>query len=190
MLTVAQTTLHWKRWAACAHANSWQMVKGRLCAEAQATREATILHKLVWRDAERLARQQSRGVAADDLRHACYITATFKVPGWPASQLPVTSLKDLGNRTFSRLLVLWSLLIDEDDLSAQIQWEHPENGEREGLIKSISRRAPDGVIRAIAGNAWGTRAWELETDLGKLRWLLRTLAEKQARHQRPVEQPF
>lgn len=190
MLSSSQTTLHWKRWAACAHANSWSMAKGRLVPEAQATRGATLLHKLVWRDAERLARQESRGVAADDLRHACYITATTKVPGWPASWLPVSSLKDLSNRSFSRLLVLWDLLIDADNLDAQIKWEHPENSEREGLIKSIERRAPDAVIRAIAGNAWGTRAWELETDLGKLRWLLRTLAEKQTRHHQPIEQPF
>lgn len=188
-LTESQTKLHWKAWAACAHANSWQMEKGRLSAEAQITRGETILHKLVWRDAERLARQESRGVTADDLRHACYITATTKVPGWPASQLPVTSMKDLGNRSFSRLLVLWQLLIDADDLTAQIKWEHPENSERESLIKSIGRRAPDGVIRAIAGNAWGTRAWELETDLGKLRWLLRTVSDRDGKR-KPAEQPF
>lgn len=190
MLTAAQKQLHWKAWAACAHSNSWSMEKARLHPDAQRTRGETIYHKLVWREAERLARQESRGVAADDLRHACYLVATSQVPGWPASARPVDSMADLGNRTFSRVLVLWKLLIDAEDLAALIKWENPADAERETLIKSIERRAPDAVIRAISANAWGTRAWETIDDLGRLRWLLKTLAEKQTRHQQPVSQPF
>lgn len=192
-LTPAQTSLHWKRWAAVVHANDWRMDRGRLHPGARHTRDATLFHKLVWREAEREALQQHGAVTADHLRHGSYAVATTNVPAWPRSVLPVRSLADLGNRTFSRVLVLWALLVDEDDLDAQIKWDHPDISERESLIKAISRRAPDATLRAISARAFDTRAWEMLEDVGQLRWLLRTVCEKQARHRRPLapaEQPF
>lgn len=182
-LTPAQTTLHWRQWGAVAHANDWRMVKGRLAEDAERAR--SIFHKLVWRDAARLAQQHSRAVTADDLRHGCYTTATTSVPGWPKNALPVASLADLGNRTFSRVLVLFALLIDDEDLGALIKWEHPETSERESLVKAITRRAPDAVTRAIAAERFGTRQWENLEGVGELRWLLRTVADRAAKFHKP-----
>ncbi len=159
-------------------------MKGRLDAQAVRTRELTIYHRLVWRDAERLAQQEHRAVIAEDLRRGCYLAATSLVPGWPKSALPVRSMKDLGNRTFSRVLVLWSLLIDDTDLQAIIKWENPDQSERESLVKSIERRAPDATIRAISANAFGTRDWESLTHLGQLQTLSRIISDKQKGWQR------
>lgn len=182
-LTPAQTTLHWRQWGAVVRANDWRMVKGRLVTEAE--RQRSIFHKLVWREAARAAQQESRAIAADDLRHGSYAAATTQVPGWPKSAMPVRSMADLGNRTFSRVLVLWALLIDDEDLGALIKWEHPENSEREGLVKTITRRAPDAVTRAIAAERFGTRQWENLEDLGELRWLLRAVADRAAKFHQP-----
>lgn len=192
MLSPAQTSLHWKRWAACVHANDWRDVKGRLDAQATRTRGETIYHRRVWQEAERQAQQKHRAVLAEDLRRGCYLTATTLVPGWPKSALPVRSMKDLGNRTFSRVLVLWSLLIDDTDLEAIIKWENPDQSERESLIKSIERRAPDAVLRAISANAFGTRQWENLTQLSQLQSLSRIVAEKQKdwQRERKTPQPF
>lgn len=179
MLTPAQTLLHWKRWRACADANDWVETAGRLSADAQRTAGESIHHRLVWRDAEQLAAAEHRAVTAGDLRHACYRVATTAAPGRSSKRPIADSIKDLNNADFSRVLVLWRILIDPEDLAATIDWDHPERGQAEGMVKSIERLAPDATIRAIAGNAFGTRLWE-DLEVNKLRWLLRTLREKQA----------
>lgn len=186
MLTVLQTNLHWKRWAACVDANDWAMEKGRISADAQRTRGLSIYHKLVWRSAEALALQAHRGTTADDLRHASYLTATTLVPGWGKSAKPVDSMKDLGNREFSRWLILISLLIDPDDLGATINWEHPDKVEREGVIASLKKHAPEGTLAAIAGNAFGTKLWDT-LDLGQLKWLRRQVGDQARRWNRVRE---
>lgn len=179
-LTVLQTNLHWKRWGRCVDENDWTMVNARLSPEAQRTRGLSIYHKLVWKTAEQLALQQHRGVTAEDLRHASYLVATSKVPGWGASARPVDSMKDLGNREFSRWLVLIALLIDPDDLGATIEWEHPEESARKTLIASLKKACPDANLRAISANAFDTRDWET-LNPSQLTWLRRQVGDQAKR---------
>lgn len=195
-LTGPQIAKHWRHWGAVVESCDWTSVKGRLGPNAQRRRNESIWQKLVWKAAEQLAQQEHRAVAADDLRHACYLVATTKVPGWPASAQPVDSLSALGNRTFSRVLVLWALLIDPDDIGAGMHWDHPENSERDTLVASLTKAAPDATLRAIAANAYGTRDWE-NLDLGQLRNLRSIVARSQKRYAKPVreataniDQPF
>jgi hypothetical protein len=183
-LTKPQILLHWRSWRACQQANDWVEVDGRLSADAQATAGLSIQHKLVWRQAQELAVQQHAGIRADDLRHACYLVATTAMPGASANRKPVDSMTALDNVTFSRVLVLWKLLIDPDDIGAGMDWEHPENSQRQAYLKGIPKIAPDAVVRAIAANAFGTRLWE-DLELQQLRWLLRTLREKQKSYNQP-----
>ena len=190
MLTDPQKLLHWRRWNACVHANDWRMEKTRLVKDARKTAGLSIYHKLVWLGAERLAQQASRGATAEDLRHSCYITATTRVPA-PASSpggedtgegeptylnwRVIDSMADLGNKEFSRTLVLWDLLIDPENLAAQIKWDHPENSEAEGLDKSIAKLAPDAYVRKVSARAYETRNWE-SLDVNQKRNLRRILA--------------
>jgi hypothetical protein len=185
MLTPAQITKHWRDWSAVVRACHWRMAKGRLVPEAESRRNESIWQKLVWRTAEQLARQEHRSVTADDLRHACYIEATTKVAGWPRSAQPVASITDLGNRSFSRVLVLWALLIEPDDIAANIAWDHPEQAERQTIIASLSKSAPEATLRAIAGNAWNMRDWE-NLDIGQLRDLRAIVARWQKRYHKPI----
>lgn len=181
MLTDAQKLLHWRQWNAVCHAHDWRMEKARLAPAARASQDRTIYHRFVWREAERLAAQAHRAVTADDLRHACYRVATTAVPGWPKGARVAESLSDLDNRAFSRVLVLWALLIDDEDLSAQIKWDHPERSEAEALDKTIPKLAPDAYVREIAARIYGTRSWE-NLDVGEKRNLRRILCDRRARH--------
>lgn len=194
MLTPLQTALHWKRWSACCSANDWTMSQSRLSPDAQRTRGLSIYHKLAWKTAEQLALQAHRSTTAEDLRHASYLVATTKVPGWSASARPVDSMKDLGNREFSRWLNLIALLIDPDDLGATIEWEHPEESARKTLIASLKKAAPEATLRAIAGNAFETREWT-NLEIGQLTWLRRQVGDQAKRWNRVREavsgnQPF
>jgi hypothetical protein len=180
MLTDAQKLLHWRQWNAACRANEWRADKGRLAPAARASEDRTIYHRFVWREAERLAAQAHRAVTADDLRHACYRVATTAVPGWPQSARAIDSMSGLDNRAFSRVLVLWALLIDDEDLSAQIKWDHPERSDAEALDKAIPRLAPDAYVREIAARIYGTRSWENLGEAEK-RNLRRILCDRRAR---------
>lgn len=186
MLSVLQTNLHWKRWKACVEANDWVMERGRLSKDSARTMELSCFHRYVWTGANQIALQEHRAVAADDLRHASYLVATTKVPGWSARARPVDSMKDLGNREFSRWLVLINLLIEPANLDALMKWDHPEQCTREMLIASLKKAAPESTLRAIAGNAFGTHDWESGTD-AQLTWLRRKVGEREKKWNKPVE---
>jgi hypothetical protein len=180
LLTPPQTTLHWRKWREVTDANDWTAQGGRLSRDAQRTRELSIYHKLVWKTAEQLALQEHCAVAADQLRHASYLIATTSVPGWPKSARSLASMKDLGNREFSRWLVLCDLLIEPDNLDATMKWEDPSISDSQGLDKAIARLAPDGYTRTISDRIYHTRAWE-DLDVNKKRNLRRILTERRGK---------
>jgi hypothetical protein len=193
MLSTLQTTLHWRRWSALVDANDWTMERSRLSPDSQRTAGLSIWHKLVWRAAEALALQAHRAITADDLRHACYLVATTNVPGWSKHARPIASMKDLDNRSFSRLLCLWGdgkaktgLLIEPDCITSAIAWDHPDQDSAQWLVEKLARMAPDAVLRAISENAFGRRDWE-RLDPGAHRWLFRTLQERKARSNPKLE---
>ncbi len=186
MLTKLQLAKHWRDWATVCRSNDWRTEDGRMVAGARAREGASLWHKLVWRLADQTAWAQARGVTVDDLRHATYVVATSKVPGWPKAARAVSSLKDMGNREFNRVLTLWALLRDPDDINAGMAWEHPENAERASLIASLRNRAPEATLRAVSGNAFETRFWE-DLSLSQLLWLRRTIGGQQSRWAQPVE---
>ena len=66
------------------------------------------------------ARAAGRGMTADDLRHAGHVVALGR---------PVSS-NDLDNRDLDRVMSLWRLLADPEDLSAVMAWEKPATAER------------------------------------------------------------
>lgn len=190
MLTTAQTAMHWRRWGAVADANDWVMIGGRLVGMPS---QSSFHHRLVWKTAEALALHERRAVTADDLRHACYVVATTAVPGWGQRARPMDSMKDLGNREFSRLLCLWGdgktkrgLLIEPDCLTSQIAWDHPEQDAAAGLDQVLKRSAPDATLRSIAANAFGTRLWE-DLDVPKKKWLLSEVKHRVKKWNRPVK---
>lgn len=193
-LTPKQIKMHWTHaWAAVERANEWVMVKGRLHPDAGRTRGASFWHELVWKTADGLALQARRAVTADDLRHGCYLAATTKVPGWPASRKPVDSLNELDNRSFSRVLALFRLLVEPTDIDAGLEWGDPTRDERGRLIWTIQHNTcGEAYVSKIAADIYGTRLWE-NLDTEQLRKLNRIIWARQKEQDQPVaaaNQPF
>jgi hypothetical protein len=171
-------------WHKCAKANDWVMVKGRLLANVDTQREEfdrwpepareQVLKVLNY--ADKLAWHQNRSVTAEDLRHACNIAAAAK-----------QSSDKLDNKETNRVVVLFQLLADPDDLNAVMDWEHPENVERKSFVAFLKKRAKETTIVAISKRAFKTIFWE-DLELGKLRWLAKTLKGREKSYRAPVRE--
>jgi hypothetical protein len=116
------------------------------------------------------AAQNSRAITPEDLRKACvcYITGRFQ------------SAKDLTSAQFSRLLTLFRLLINPDDLDAVMDWDHPDRDEVKRVKYFIEHAAPDAYVRAIAAGRFGARLWE-DLELWQLKQLANTLRARRGR---------
>lgn len=173
-------------WLACAAAYDWRMVGGRLLADLAALRErcnqlpepaAGVLYDVLTA-AEKLARQEHRAVVADDLRHACNLVAGGNA-----------SANKLNNGQLSKVVNLFRLLRDPDDLTAVMHWLNPDEADRVSLADHIATLCPEARLRAIAVNAWNTSEWR-DQDASRLRWLLREVrhTNRQPEHERTPHQ--
>lgn len=151
------------------------MVKGRLRADIAAQRDeyatwpdpARELYLKVLASAEQLALAGHRGVNADDLRRGCNYVAAGKL-----------SSGDLDNKQTNRVVSLFKLLSDPEDLEAVMNWLHPENAERGSFVAFLRKKANEAALIAISSNAFGTRHWE-DLPIEKLRWIAKTVKERQ-----------
>ena len=179
MINAAQNSKYWRRWGVVCKTNHWRWLKGRLADDA--VKDAGQHHYAVWRIAENIAAQDCRTVTADDLRHACHVHALGRDVGH----------SEFSNAQFSRLLLLWGderrirgLLIDADDLSAQMLWDNPDQAKKLSLIRSINALASSEYICSITQDVWGTAYWE-DMDVKSLLGLLRKLQGN-----KPATQPY
>lgn len=181
-------------WRACASANDWVMVRGRLLCDLAALRKhVTEKWEEAGRDAmlmvlataEQLGRQEHRAVTAEDLRHACNLAATAGRRN---------SSGDLNNHDVNRVVVLFRLLKEPEDLDAVMEWLHPAIADKRSLVSFIKKQAPEAALSAIASNAYGTIFWE-DLEEQKLRWLLKQVKGRKKAFRAPVaaeavENPF
>lgn len=176
MLSPAQQKLYWRLWGDCVAANRWYAPKGRLQFDpARLTEQGRIAAG----HAAARARQQHRAMTADDLRHGCHIAALGRD----------CSMKELDNASFDRLLNVFRLVIDGEDLDAAERLVNPELGRRERLVHAIARMAPDAFVREIAGDRFGTRLWE-DLDVEQLLSFRRLLSHtRYGRASQPLEEP-
>jgi hypothetical protein len=164
-MTPAQRQLYFRTWGACAKARGWTARDGREADSAwfAAAPDLVELHTQVWNEAGALAALEGRDVSADDLRHACH-----RVAGAPPSSAK------LSNADLDRVLALFRLLADPDDLDAMLAWENPEASEAKRLLWAIRRLAPEAYTRALASDRFHTKNWEA-LPVGDLRQLALTL---------------
>lgn len=138
-------------WNACVKANGWRKVKGRLQIAECEMRSAELNQVLVF--AEQRATMALRGLSTDDLRHGCHIVALGKDK----------SSADLTNAEVDRVVTLFQLLTDPDDLTARLAWDAYQRGEDPGAVKRVEyfiRRCPEAYVRAVSADKFGTRQWE------------------------------
>jgi hypothetical protein len=165
-------------WSACAKANGWVMAKGRLSESARgAHADAPVagalpgeLLRKVWMAAEALAVQAHRNVTAEDLRHGCTVVALGRNK----------SSKDFTNAELDRVVALFRLLAEPDDVAAMLQWNNPEIGERKRLVFAIAESAPAAYVARIASDRFGTELWE-DLAVYELRQLVMTLRDRSRR---------
>lgn len=156
-------------WLACARANDWRMVGGRLLADLPAQLEkcnalpepaAGVLFDVIHK-AMALAAQDHCAVTADHLRHACNAIAGGN-----------SSSGKLNNGQLSKTVNLFNLLAEPENLTCVMHWLNPEEADRVSLADHIGRLAHEAQLRAISVNAWNTSEWR-DQSIDRLRWLLR-----------------
>jgi hypothetical protein len=114
----------------------------------------------------------------DEKRHVCHLTALHREK----------SSKDFNNGDIDRVFALFAVLIDPDDLDAQLVWAAYERGEDPGLCKrlihSIRKSGFEmSYIEKIAGDKFGTRRLA-DLSLDQLNQLRITVIERQRSKQR------
>ena len=170
MTEAQRKRFYFPAWRAACRANGWRLERGRLVADAARLGvEGRAVLNFAWQRASR----EHRAPGLDDLRHGAHLYAL----GCDKRSA------ELAHREVDRIVTLFRLLADPDDLGARLAWEAPERAERDGLVRYLQTLAPEAVIRAIARNAWDTTDWE-RRELSDLKWLVRTLKEKAARRAR------
>jgi hypothetical protein len=182
MTKAQQTRFYFPAWNRCAAANHWLIRAGRLVGKRLETHggpQSTNLYHQVWTAAQARAADHHRAVIPDDLRHACHQVAL-------GHDKPSA---DLTNKEVDRVVTLFAILQDPDNLDAQIDWDHPDEAARKRLVHSIGNLAPfpyiDQICRDKFGAAYTTPFWE-DLSIAHLRQLHLTL---RGRHPAPLSQP-
>ena len=176
-LSAAQIKFYGKLWGRACKANGWRMDRGRLQGRTSGN-ELVLKIALL---AEQHALAQHRAVTVEDLRRACTAHAAGRF----------CSTKDLTNREFDSLIPLLKLLADETDIGASVRLADPDIGERERLVITIRKRAPEGKVLAIAKNLntwagqWEPPHWE-NMPIPGLKLLLKILVREQKKWNPPV----
>jgi len=179
-------------WNRCARICDWVMVRGRLLADLRKQREELVerarpsLASPAWKAglqvldyAEQLARQEHRSVTAADLRHACNLVAT----GGRKS-----GSDGLTNHEVNRVVTLFDLLQDGENMDCVMKWDHPEIADKEALVKYLRKMAGETTLCAISRNAFGTIFWEdLETQ--KIIWILKLVKGRKAQPRSGAPEP-
>ena len=109
-LSQAQLDLHWsnhKGWGGVVLANKWARIDGRLCSEA-ASAERSQWHGRVWAFADLLARRKHTAVGVEELRKGAYMLILGETK----------SLTQFNNDDLDRVLIVFRLLVEPDDLLA------------------------------------------------------------------------
>jgi hypothetical protein len=164
-------------WNDCCQANSWRMEKKRLVIdESRITEEGRKVLTL----ARQRAQMANRPTAVDDMRHGAHILALGRDK----------SSEHLTNAEVDRVVTLFRLLQDPEDLDAVMKWQSYQRGEDPGEIKrldyAIGHAAPDAYVRQICADRFGTRMWE-DLEKSQKRQLAMTLKERNKSFRKPMQ---
>ncbi len=155
-------------WTACVRANGWRKERGRVVLDGGASRNDELAKVLTF--ATQRALQAGRSLAVDDLRHGCH---------WLALGRDKSSA-DLTNADLDRVVNVFELLTDPDNLAVRLKFDAYLRGEDPGAIARVEyfiRRCPDAYVRALSAGKFGTRQWENLT-ISQKKQLSMTLANR------------
>lgn len=142
--------LYLPAWGACARANGWRMVKGRLVGRGleDAPGGGAELVSVI-AAARQIAAARHRAAMPDDIRHGCHVVALGRD----------RSSGDLSNAEVDRVVSLFRVLTDPDDLDARLAWDNPGLAEARRVEWFLGQAAPEYVAR-LARDIYGTERWQ------------------------------
>ncbi len=166
MTTNQQRRLYFPAWSRAFKA-AWQKdLTGNLILT-----EPAAAHELACRInglARAKAGRAARAMTVDDLRHASHLVACGRS----------CSSKDLNNHQLDRLLVLFALMVDPDDLTAVMAWGNPNGPDVPRMIWSIGHCGfSESYIETVCAGKFGHVQWR-NLDPRKLQELVMTLKNR------------
>ena len=172
MTTAQQRKFYHPRFRRAAAAHGWrESLRG---ADLAATRKfswgaptVNALYAKVWFIGLGLAELEEREFVLADLRHACNLVATSRK----------RHSKELNNREVNRVVALFDLLADPDDLAAMNAWLHPDLAARAGVLAQLHQLAPWAYVAEVARGKFHTPEWETLGDR-ELQQLLFTIKDR------------
>ncbi len=178
-MTVKQRSrFYFPAWAAAARAHGWDSPRSIQSAQRQecwATPELNQLYQAIWAQAESMAAARHSShpshpsqVLPDDFRHACHVVAIGRSK----------SANDLTNDECERVVALFNLLADPNDLRALMAWQSPNEARRARIIYWIERNCVESYVVAVARDKFGTDNWQA-LHYEHLRQLHMTLRNRQ-----------
>ena len=171
--------LYFPAWNAAFKAN-WRVEKGmiyswRVPMNGYATEIEAIARSIF---------KLGQGVEPEHLRKACHAAAIGRS----------CSSKLLTNPELDRVLVLFKLLEDPEDLDAIMRCQNPGEANPDRLINGIAKLMPEPYIVAVSKARFGTKNWRgLNTDqLRQLHFTVKARAKNNAARRQPVkaEEPY
>lgn len=118
--------------------------------------------------ADARAKRRAGIVTAEDLRHAAHVVAFGRD----------LSSKDLSNAQTDRVVALFDLLADPDDLGARMRWDSPNEDARRRLEWAAGNSGfPEAYVAAVCSSKFSTRDWRQLND-AQLRQLVVTLRNR------------
>jgi hypothetical protein len=176
-MTAPQSNLYWRTWAAAACAQHWHGT----AAEMRAARQECFVsprldeaYQAVWRVAEVLAGSNHRALVGDDFRYAAHIVATGRQ----------VSSKRLTNAELDRVLALFRLLADPENLANVEAWFNPDAGTRKRYLHLIEQW-PAKYVAAISRDKFKGKTNLSRLTLDQLRQLSLTLRHRHVTQQSP-----
>lgn len=156
MTPAQQRRFYFPAWQDAAKRRGWLMMEGRLMADLDAPlwlppeHPLTDLLPLIHQHARTRAAAAGHAPQPDDLRHACTIAAL----GRDKSSTRFT------NAETDRLVALFRLIADPENLAHLTAWAEPEQATRRRYLRACRELATDAYILAIARDKFGPGEFE------------------------------
>jgi hypothetical protein len=169
MTTNQQRRLYFPAWHNAAKNHGWHRKGLAVRVPFFGNAEINALYqRIVTIAEERQAVERSiSGPCGEHYRHACHIVAFGKD----------ISSSQLTNKQLDRILALFKLLADPDDLSATLAWHNPEDSARTRLLWFLRHKCIESYVVEICREKFGTDNWEA-LDYPELRQLHMTLKNR------------
>lgn len=186
MTAKQQRALYFPAWGKAAANHGWhKRGAAHRVAFFGSAPELNDLYQRIWNIAEERAgthdshRFLPPAPATEDFRHACHIVAL----GVDKSSTQLT------NAETDRILALFKLLADPDDLSATLAWNNPDEEKRKRMLWWINNNCVESYVVEVCRQKFQTDDLE-SLNFKQLGQLHMTLKNRSNAATQPAEQPF